>query len=184
MTTIYIDMDGVVADFNQAARAYLKGSMQDAERAEHEGRWPESEWRRLRDLPNFYRHLPKTAYADTIMQWARRFRDELGWDLYMLTAIPKNNDMADCIWDKVLWMQEHYPDVRARFGPYSQDKQHHHRPGDVLVDDRISNCDEWRQAGGKAIRVRAWQPEQAIQELESVFVKCWAELQDQTELRS
>ena len=162
-------MDGVVADFNTAARIYLKRSQADAVQAEQNGRWPKEEWARLKDCPHFYRDLPKTPYADRIMDLARQFRDQHGWRLHMLTAIPSGNDMPDCIWDKVLWMQEHYPDVTAHFGPVSQDKAHHCQPGDVLVDDRASNNLEWTQAGGHAIRVYTWSPESAIQELEQLL---------------
>ena len=71
----------------------------------------------------------------------------------MLTAIPQKNDFPDAFQDKIDWMQEHYPGIRVHFGPYSQDKQHHCRPGDILVDDRTSNILEWRAAGGIGIQV-------------------------------
>jgi hypothetical protein len=37
------------------------------------------------------------------------------------------------------------------FGPYSKDKHMHCQPGDILIDDRLSNVEEWRTAGGIAI---------------------------------
>ena len=40
------------------------------------------------------------------------------------------------------------------FGPYSHDKHVHCLPGDVLIDDRTSNCEDWRRAGGVAIQHR------------------------------
>jgi 5'(3')-deoxyribonucleotidase len=145
---IYIDMDGVVADFNVTAMHYLNANTTDLEQTNVRGRWPTSEWEKLKTIPNFYRILPKTPFADQIIALARRFRDELGWNLYMLTAIPKDNDMPDCFYDKFLWMQEYYSDIPVRFGPYSYDKQKHAKPGDILVDDRVSNCKEWTDAGG------------------------------------
>jgi len=171
MNTIYIDMDGVVADFNRAAREYLNKRYADQARAEQQGRWPEHEWGKIRELPHFYRDLPKTHFADRIIELARGFRDKKGWQLYMLTAIPKNNDMPHCFHDKIDWMQEYYPDVRVHFGPYSHDKQHHCRPGDILVDDRESNTNEWRAAGGIAVRVLASEPERALAELEALLLK-------------
>jgi hypothetical protein len=56
-------------------------------------------------------------------------------------------------WDKILWAQERYPDIPVHFGPYSEDKQKHCVPGDILVDDRPDNCQSWRDAGGIAVRV-------------------------------
>jgi hypothetical protein len=86
----------------------------------------------------------------------------------MLTAIPHKNDMHDTFHDKVDWMAERWPEVRVHFGPYSQDKQHHCEPGDILVDDRTSNCQEWAARGGIAVQVTkdyGW----ALHQLQQVF---------------
>jgi hypothetical protein len=36
------------------------------------------------------------------------------------------------------------------FGPYAYDKHKHCEIGDILIDDRQSNCEEWEAAGGIA----------------------------------
>ena len=87
------------------------------------------------------------------MSLARRFETELGYNLRMLTAIPPDNDFPEVFQDKMDWMREYFPGVRVHFGPYSEDKQHHCLPGDILVDDRTSNITEWRAAGGTGIHV-------------------------------
>lgn len=165
MTTLYLDMDGVLADFNAKAREVLGATQADERAAAQRGRWPAEDWAKLRDIPNFYYVLPKTPFADELVTLARRFRDELGWTLRVLTAIPKGNDMPDAFQDKLEWMRERYPDIRVHFGPYSHDKQHHAEPGDVLVDDRASNCSEWSSKGGQAIRVHDTDPRAALEEL-------------------
>ena len=169
MPTLYLDLDGVLADFNSAARQTLGATSADQAAAAERGRWLEDDWVKLRDQPNFYRHLPKTAFADELVELARRFRDELGWNLYTLTAIPKGNDMPDAFQDKVEWMQEHFPDIRVRFGPYSRDKQRHAQPGDILVDDRKDNCADWDNAGGQAIRVEDRDPRVALRVLAEIL---------------
>jgi len=165
MNNIYIDMDGVVADFDAAARDALEARKD----AVIDGRWIESEWARIREIPHFYRHLPKTAIADSIMALARQFRDQCGYNLYMLTAIPRKNDMPDCFHDKILWMRDYYPEIEVRFGPYSHDKCNHCRPGDILVDDRTSNCFEWREQGGVAVQVLGSRPHEAVLELQALL---------------
>jgi len=165
MPTIYIDMDGVVADFDALARAVVKNNNFDT-LAE---RWPDDSWEQIKKYPHFYRAIPKMLQADAMMSLAERFRDELGWNLYMLTAIPRLNDIPDCFWDKIGWMREYYPNVIVRFGPYSEDKQHHCRPGDILVDDRTSNCGQWRSSGGHAVQVLPGQYDLALAELEDLF---------------
>ena len=169
MPTLYLDMDGVLADFNALARKTLRATAQDEADAAQRGRWPDTEWRKLKSVPNFYRRLPKTEIADDLVRLARRFRDELGWEVRVLTAIPKGNDMPDAFQDKMEWMQEHYPDIRVHFGPYSKDKQHHARTGDYLVDDRMDNCREWEAAGGTAIKVNDQSRSEAVQTLQAVF---------------
>jgi 5'(3')-deoxyribonucleotidase len=169
MPTIYLDMDGVLADFNTAARTYLKATPQEEHEAEQNGRWPEHKWRSLVDAPNFYRHLPKMPKADELVKLAYRFKNELGWDLRILTAIPTNNEVPDVFQDKFDWMAEYYPGIRLCFGPYSTDKHRHARPGDILVDDRESNCREWTQAGQRAVRVLGQDYQSALDELAQIL---------------
>jgi len=163
---LYLDMDGVLADFNLAAELVLNATPQENYEAAQRGRWPEAQWEKLREQPRFYRTLPKTDMADQLVDLARQYRDQLGWHIAMLTAIPKNNDVPEAFQDKVEWVQEYYPDVPIYFGPYSQDKaQHCHTARDILVDDRKDNCDQWRQAGGQAIRVYADNHREVVKEL-------------------
>lgn len=143
-------MDGVVADWEQQAHNILGSGTLDLN-----GRWPDADWARLKACENFYRILPKTPWADDLITVARRFRDELGWDLVFLTAIPHTNDVPQVYQDKIEWVQDYYPDIRVHFGPYSQDKQDHCRPGDILVDDRRDNCLQWRSRGGLTVEVLA-----------------------------
>jgi len=169
MPTLYLDMDGVLADFNALARQTLRATAQDESDAAARGRWPQEEWNKLKHVPNFYRKLPKTDIADDLVKLARKFRDDLGWELRVLTAIPKNNDMPDAFQDKLEWMQQYYPDIRVHFGPYSKDKASHADPGDVLVDDRKDNCREWAEAGGLAVKVNDTDRSAALAELQDLY---------------
>jgi 5'(3')-deoxyribonucleotidase len=162
---IFLDMDGVVADFNLYARSKIQ-PLQSPKIMEDV--WEPVEWKKIKTIPHLYRNLPKTAFADTIVNIARNFRDELNWGLYMLTAIPKNNDVPDVFQDKIEWMQEYYPDIPVRFGPYSYDKKYHAQPGYILVDDRTSNCQEWQQYGGTSIQVTS-NYNLAIEQLETEY---------------
>lgn len=165
--TLYLDMDGVLADFNSAARQYLSPH-HNAEMIQ-DTRWPKETWAHLIHVPHLYRHLPKTVWADQLVELALQFQDQLGYRVAILTAIPRNNDVKDAFQDKFDWVQEHYPHLRIYFGPYSHDKQHHAQPGDILVDDRLSNCEEWQQMGGRAIRLTDRQWQQALDQLTQIL---------------
>ena len=148
---IYLDMDDVVADWMGYARAYLKrpewsmGTM-----------LPDQEWRRLKDDHRMYSKLPLKEGAYDLVDWCRTFTKENGWGLYFLSAIPHGNDMPWAVQDKVFWGQEYFPDIPVFLGPYSHQKFMHCKPGDVLIDDRRSNCEEWERAGGRAHMYKEW----------------------------
>jgi hypothetical protein len=60
-------------------------------------------------------------------------------------------------YDKVLWATERFERIPVLFGPFSHDKWRHCQPGDILIDDRTSNCEEWTRAGGQAHIYRTWE---------------------------
>lgn len=144
MTTIYLDMDGVVADFNAYAGAILNTS-----KISHT--WPDEDWNKIKENPRLYRDLDKTQEADNLVETCRKICKEQNWNLLFLTAIPKKNDLPYAYYDKVIWATKHYPDIPVHFGPLSTDKWKHCIKGDILIDDRPSNCVQWREAGGHSI---------------------------------
>ena len=137
----------MVADFKSYAVSVLR-------KTTNEERWPTEEWARLRDNPRLYRDLDKTAEADSIVAACQEKCNNNNWNLMFLTAVPKGNDVKWAFYDKVNWVTTHYPNIPVMFGPYSHDKHVHCLPGDVLIDDRTSNCEDWRRAGGVAIQHR------------------------------
>ena len=145
MTTLYLDMDGVVADFNAYAVKTL------TRKIDGEERWAPGEWKRLAANPRLYRDLDRTPEADQLVDACGIYCQDYGYDLKFLTAIPKKNDVPWAFYDKVMWAQIYYPDIPVMFGPYSHDKQHHCGPGDILIDDRTINITEWQAAGGVGI---------------------------------
>ena len=171
MPTLYLDMDGVLTDFNKNASEILNASKQEKEKAQQSGHWSNEDWQTLKKAKHLFRTLPKTNIADDLVDLARKFRDDLGWSISILTAVPKGNDVPDSFQDKVEWIQQYYPDIRVRFGPYSVDKQRHAEPNDILVDDRKDNCDQWNAAGGIAIKVNEARREDALAQLWDIYAK-------------
>jgi hypothetical protein len=146
MKTLYLDMDGVVADFDAYATA-VAGAGNPVD-----NRWPAEAWAKIVQNPRIYRDLPKTLDADRIVSYCREWCASKNFDLVFLTAVPKDNDMPWAFYDKVVWVQRFFPGLPVHFGPFSHDKQVHCQPGDILIDDRLSNIEEWSAAGGIAIR--------------------------------
>lgn len=147
-------MDGVVADWDLGVAHILGKLRTEVIPGTHYKNTPE-EWKKITGNPRLYRDLPVMQGADQLVNLARQFRDQLGWELLFLTAVPKNDDVPWAFYDKVLWAQKYFPDIPVHFGPHSTDKFRHCKSGDILVDDRSDNCESWTQAGGLAIRVRS-----------------------------
>lgn len=148
--TIFLDMDDVVADFKGYARRILK------KEPESNFRYPQAEWERLKDNPHIYRDLRVKDGAEDLVKWCHAWCIQHNEELFFLTALPRNNDIPWAIWDKVHWAKKHFPGIPVRFGPYSGDKWKHCEPGDILIDDRSSNCREWDAAGGRSFQYKSW----------------------------
>ena len=148
---IYLDMDDVVADFKGHAKAVLRNPDVDGDRfAEHE-------WQKLRDNTRLYLNLPVKEGAYELVDWCLTYsKQSADCEVKFLTAIPRNNDMFWSFNDKFLWAQKYFPMIPIFFGPYSHDKHLHCKTGDVLIDDRTSNCKDWIAKGGLAHIYKNW----------------------------
>lgn len=144
MKTLYLDMDGVVADFDEYAKRTLG-------LPPSQGIYPDDKWAKLAENPRLYRDLIKTPCADELVDYCRDLCGHRKYLLRFLTAVPKGNDVPWAFMDKVVWAQLWFPDIPVMFGPFSKDKHIHCKAGDILIDDRRSNIDEWRAAGGIAV---------------------------------
>ena len=95
MKTLYLDMDGVVADFDEYAARTLGIPPS-------EGIYPDEVWYQLASNARLYRDLNKTSYADQLVDECKDFALTKGYDLQFLTAVPKGNDVKWSFFDKVI----------------------------------------------------------------------------------
>lgn len=159
---IYLDMDDVVADWMTAARDIVNRNWNYGERI------PDEDWNKVKAKSRFYRDLPIKPGAHDLVNYCRDLKAEGRIDdLRFLTALPHDHSVPFAAWDKVLWAMERFERIPVLFGPYSYDKYKHCQPGDILIDDRHSNCHEWRAAGGLAHEYRTW--EECQPWLENIF---------------
>ncbi len=134
MAQLFLDLDGVLADFDGGARALLGMSPAAYEERYGKGRF----WKQLANAPDFYGTLP-------LMPDARELYDAVSHlDPIILTGLPVGNWAAP---QKRTWVERHFPGVevittQARF------KSKYCTEGDVLVDDRDKYQDLWVAAGG------------------------------------
>jgi 5'(3')-deoxyribonucleotidase len=131
---LYLDCDGVLADFEKAAIALLKMPPRQFEK--RHGR-PEF-WKRLARHPDFYGSLPLMPDAMVLFEAVRHL------DPIILTGLPRGDWAAP---QKVRWAAEHFPGTRI-ITCLAADKRRHAREGDILVDDTLKYRDLWTGAGG------------------------------------
>jgi len=146
----FVDMDDVVADWMGYAKSIVARDWDYGQRI------PDSDWQKIRQNQRFYYNLPLKPGAMDLVEWIQS-RCRSGTDeIFFLTALPHDYSMPYAAQDKVWWANHYFPGVPVFFGPFSHDKWRHCRPGDILIDDRDSNCHEWISAGGRAHIYRSW----------------------------
>lgn len=139
MKQVFLDCDGVLADFDRAARQIFGRDPREAE----DRLGTEEFWRRIRASGKFYRNLPLLPDALELYRAVEHLRPVI------LTGCPRGG------WSeaqKVAWAGQHFPGVHV-ITCASRDKfLHMRRTGDVLVDDYLKYKHLWEQAGGTFVR--------------------------------
>jgi 5'(3')-deoxyribonucleotidase len=152
---IYVDMDGVLADLERGARergitlcdqGKERHHMTPAEIAE------DDKLRILMDEPGFFEHLPPMRDVMTLWHFVLPFNPVI------LTARPKSDAAAArTAGQKARWLKRELNWFKAdRFVCCLRSEKAnfiHHVQGmpQILIDDRLSNCVEWQNAGGYPI---------------------------------
>jgi hypothetical protein len=131
---LYLDCDGVLADFTAGAAGVLGMHPNAFEKRRGSGPFRA----KLASAPDFYFSLPLLPDAMALYAAVRHL------DPVILTGLPRGNWAAD---QKVRWAARHFPGVRI-ITTMARDKRDHAREGDVLVDDQLKHRHLWEDAGG------------------------------------
>jgi len=131
---LYLDCDGVLADFNRGVEDLLGMSPEAFQKRRGAGAF----WRELAKHPDFYGTLPLLPDAMTLFGAARHLQP------IILTGLPLGKWAAP---QKVRWAAEHFPGTRI-LTVMAVDKRNHARAGEVLVDDQLKHAHLWEDAGG------------------------------------
>ena len=134
---LFLDCDGVLADFDAGATALLGMPAKDFQDAEGKSEF----WRRLARAPDFYGSLPLMPDAHLLVEAVAHLNPTI------LTGLPIGNWAAP---QKVRWAAEHFPGVPITT-TMARDKFRHMTGADVLVDDRADHRAAWEEAGGTFI---------------------------------
>jgi hypothetical protein len=138
---LYLDCDGVLADFDAGVKALLGLAPQDYIDRHGMGKF----WKKLATAPEFYARLPLMAGAGELFEAVRHL------DPIILTGLPRGGWAAP---QKVSWAARHFPGTRI-ITVMAVDKRSHCQDGDVLVDDLLKHRKLWEDAGGIFIHHRS-----------------------------
>ena len=138
--TLYLDLDGVLADFDKAA-----GERMGTDNIyKYEFVWGQAKfWEKINVDPDFFAELEVMPDAWDLMGAVSHLNP------IILTALPRTGaEMVDK--QKRRWVDDN-------FGAYdviacqTKDKPNFCQPGDILIDDRAINRDAWIKKGGTYI---------------------------------
>jgi hypothetical protein len=131
---IFLDCDGVLADFDRGAETIL-GLPPGVFEKRH---GPGLVWKKLAQAPDFFDSLEPMADAFELYD-AVRHRNPI-----ILTGLPRGKWAEP---QKRRWAERHFPGVPV-ITTMGALKHEHRHPGDVLVDDRDKHRHLWENEGG------------------------------------
>ena len=134
MAQLFLDCDGVLADFDAGARHVLGMSPRDFEQLYSKCEF----WKRIAGTRDFYATLPEMPDARMLFDAVSHLSPTI------LTGLPLGNWAAP---QKLRWAADHFPGVPI-ITCMARDKYRHMAKGDVLVDDRADHRAKWEDAGG------------------------------------
>jgi hypothetical protein len=153
MPHLFLDCDGVLADFDAGAVEVLGATPAAFEARHGRGEF----WKRLARAPDFYGSLPEMPDAQRLFRAVKHLQPTI------LTGLPLGKWAAP---QKERWAARHFPGVPI-ITTMARDKHLHMERGDVLVDDRENHRALWENAGG--IFVHHKDAETSLRELKRIF---------------
>jgi 5'(3')-deoxyribonucleotidase len=149
---IYLDMDGVLADFDGAM---LQHNIINRHDFIHKPKleWTEEEAKldvaveTVMKQRGFWLGIPVMNKATSLVDLST-----LLGETFILTARPNGEEFEWVADEKRQWIREHFPEFDdEHFICCLRSEKKDYAKGNILVDDMKRNCYEWEMAGGYAI---------------------------------
>ena len=140
---IYCDMDGVLTNFEARFDHFTGMHPQEYEKA----KGTQAFWN-LIDVEigvRFWVGMDWMPQGEQLWNFIKKFNPSL------LTSPSRDNSSR---LGKSLWVRNKLSPKPKVIFAYSKDKQRYATPNSILIDDKPSNIEEWKAAGGIAFRVK------------------------------
>lgn len=153
---VYLDLDGVLADFDKAAGEILQtDNIYKFEFVHGTGEF----WSRLSAAGDFFDRVPMLPDAPVLLWHLRNVKTSI------LTALPKTNTELVRA-HKTAWVRRNIDSTIQVITCSTYEKPEHCFPGDVLIDDRAVNRSAWEARGGRyVVHKDAWSSVRALKDM-------------------
>ena len=164
---LYVDMDGVLVDFTAGMCNHFHIPFDINNYPFPIGLWDYSthlkdnynlDWDdvvKLCNDSNFWANLPELPMFSRLYSDLIKVANRYNMDLVLLTT--PTGDRANCNIGKQIWLNRHSMHSPLQVLKDGETKGSYALPGDVLVDDKGSNVQDFIKAGGKGVLIpRPW----------------------------
>lgn len=131
---LYLDCDGVLANFDKRAEEILGMPSREYEKLHGQDTF----WSKLYEREHFFTEMEPLADAQELYDAVKHLNP------IMLTGHPRGYWALE---QKFMWRDKYFPKLPV-ISCRSADKRKFCRPGDVLVDDWHKHSHLWQKAGG------------------------------------
>lgn len=145
MRNVFVDMDGVLADYDRGFTERFGMSPRTLPKKEM--------WKKIYSVDAFFYDLPVMREVENLMEVLHHMRNSGTIDgIFILTACP-SSAYHEVALQKRRWIRYHIGNYMVLPSYRSESKPAYiQNPGDILIDDWGVNCQEWAAAGGTAVK--------------------------------
>lgn len=146
---IYIDMDGVLADFDRGVEELCGVARPEPGKSRTQAN-DNLMWERMKSVEHFYNNLEPMPGA---IEMFNIIRAQYGDCVEILSGIPKpKREIETAGEDKICWAHRNLCENLKVNIVYSAEKANFCKGKDyILIDDMVINIKEWEEAGGTGI---------------------------------
>jgi len=146
ITKIYLDMDGVICDFQDRYKKLFDSL-------------PERDDKTKTFYKNFDKFIEGRNFADlnmmegsiTLIHTLEKLYEEYGIVTEILSSTASEKRHENIKQQKEEWLKTHGITFKQNFVPGKSLKYKFAEPTALIIDDTVSVIDDWRRAGGQAI---------------------------------
>ena len=149
ISTIYLDLDGVVADFVKRYKELYHMEPREAEKK--------------KEFNKYFDEFIATKQFETLdlmpgaVEGLEFLRKHLTVPTQILSSTANETRYDEISKQKLIWLNTHNVTFTPNFVPGKRFKYKYATPDSIIIDDTASVIDDWRKAGGIGILHTDWQ---------------------------